>query len=311
MARKQFLRPSQMGTGRADDDTSAVLQLTSTTSGFLPPRMTSTQRDAISSPATGLTIYNTTTNTLQIYNGSAWGDSGDVDAGGNGLVVQTGTGTYTARTLTGPAAGITVSNGSGVSGNPTLALANDLAALEAMAGTGIVARTASETYAQRTLTAPAAGFTITDGNGVSGNPTFVLANDLAALEGLSTNGLVVRTGDGTATTRAITGTANEITVGNGDGVSGAPTLSLPAALTFTGKTITGGTYTGAALNGSLGATTPSTVAATTISASGQVTSTLAGGTMPLAVTSTTMCTNLNSELHDGYTAEEMLAFNYS
>jgi len=42
--------------------------------------------------------------------------------------------------------------------------------------------------------------------------------------------------------RTITGTANEITVTNGSGAAGNPTLSLPNALTFTGKTITGGTF---------------------------------------------------------------------
>jgi hypothetical protein len=51
---------------------SSVLDLESTTRGFLPPRMTSTQRDAIASPAAGLVIYNTTTNILNVYNGTMW-----------------------------------------------------------------------------------------------------------------------------------------------------------------------------------------------------------------------------------------------
>ena len=34
--------------------------------------MTTTQRDAITSPATGLVIYNTTANALNFYSGSAW-----------------------------------------------------------------------------------------------------------------------------------------------------------------------------------------------------------------------------------------------
>jgi hypothetical protein len=51
---------------------SAILDITSTTRGFLPPRMTSTQRDAIASPAAGLVIYNTTTNLLNVYNGTMW-----------------------------------------------------------------------------------------------------------------------------------------------------------------------------------------------------------------------------------------------
>jgi len=51
---------------------SAILDAASTTKGFLPPRMTTTQRDAITSPATGLVIYNTTTSQLNYYNGTAW-----------------------------------------------------------------------------------------------------------------------------------------------------------------------------------------------------------------------------------------------
>ena len=52
----------------------AVLEVSSTTQGFLPPRMTGTQRDAIESPASGLIIYNTTTNKAQCYNGTDWND---------------------------------------------------------------------------------------------------------------------------------------------------------------------------------------------------------------------------------------------
>ena len=71
----------------------------------------------------------------------------------------------------------------------------DLDALAALASTGFAARTASNTWAQRTLTAPAAGFTITNPAGVAGNPTFVLANDLAALEALAgTNTIYYRSG---------------------------------------------------------------------------------------------------------------------
>ena len=53
-------------------DASALLTLTSTAKGFLPPRMTSAERTAISTPATGLMLYNTTTNVVEVYNGSTW-----------------------------------------------------------------------------------------------------------------------------------------------------------------------------------------------------------------------------------------------
>ncbi len=62
---------------------------------------------------------------------------------------------------------------------------------------------------------------------------------LLATEG---NGMIAHAGSGAAEPRTITGTSNQITLANGDGVSGNPTISIPDAITFTGKTITGGTY---------------------------------------------------------------------
>ena len=53
---------------------SAQLEMVSTTQGFLPPRMTTTQKNAISSPAAGLVVYDSTTNKLCCYNGSTWND---------------------------------------------------------------------------------------------------------------------------------------------------------------------------------------------------------------------------------------------
>lgn len=58
--------------GTETDNAAALLNVTSTTKGFLPPRMTSTQRDAISSPPAGLMIYNTTTNKLNVRTASSW-----------------------------------------------------------------------------------------------------------------------------------------------------------------------------------------------------------------------------------------------
>ena len=124
----------------------------------------------------------------------------------------------------------------------------DLDCLAALSTSGIAARTGAGTCATRTVTAPAAGITVSNGNGVAGNPTLALANDLAALEGLSGTGFAVRTGTDAWAQRSISGTAAEIAVSNGDGVSGNPVLSLPSALTFTGKTVTGGTFASPQIN---------------------------------------------------------------
>jgi hypothetical protein len=53
---------------------SALLEVQSTTKGFLPPRMTTTQKNAIAAPASGLIVYDTTTNKLACYNGTTWND---------------------------------------------------------------------------------------------------------------------------------------------------------------------------------------------------------------------------------------------
>ena len=71
-----FLLPistfAQTGIGTTTPDPSAQLEVSSTTKGFLPPRMTTEQRDNISNPATGLIIYNTTTNILEYKIASGW-----------------------------------------------------------------------------------------------------------------------------------------------------------------------------------------------------------------------------------------------
>lgn len=51
---------------------SASLQVLGTTRGFLPPVLTTTQRNAISSPATGLMVFNSTDAAYNFYDGAAW-----------------------------------------------------------------------------------------------------------------------------------------------------------------------------------------------------------------------------------------------
>lgn len=51
---------------------SSILEVKSTTRGFLPPRMTTTQINAITTPAEGLQVYNTTINHMCIYQAGAW-----------------------------------------------------------------------------------------------------------------------------------------------------------------------------------------------------------------------------------------------
>ncbi len=63
---------STLGIGISVPDGTAILDITSITKGFLPPRMTTIQRDAITSPAEALTIHDLTSNTPNFFSGTDW-----------------------------------------------------------------------------------------------------------------------------------------------------------------------------------------------------------------------------------------------
>jgi hypothetical protein len=56
----------------ATPQSSAMLDVQSTEKGFLPPRMTTSDRNAITSPANGLVVYDTEEESLFLYNGTGW-----------------------------------------------------------------------------------------------------------------------------------------------------------------------------------------------------------------------------------------------
>lgn len=62
----------QIGVNNPTPDNSAIVDIRSREMGFLPPRMTEVERDAIANPAIGLIVFNLTDSTLDIYNGTCW-----------------------------------------------------------------------------------------------------------------------------------------------------------------------------------------------------------------------------------------------
>ena len=115
----------------------------------------------------------------------------------------------------------------------------------------------------RSLDVPAEGLAISDSDGISGNPTLALSNDLLAIESLTTTGIAARTTDDTWTTRSIDGTTDVIDVVNGDGIADNPTISISS--TYAGQssisvlgTIDTGTWNGDIVTAEFGGTGLST-----------------------------------------------------
>ena len=68
-----FDNGTSVGIGTVTPDASAILDLSATTKGFLPPRMTETERLAIASPTIGLMVYQTdSTDGVYVYKAAGW-----------------------------------------------------------------------------------------------------------------------------------------------------------------------------------------------------------------------------------------------
>jgi hypothetical protein len=138
----------------------------------------------VTNPVTNMIRWNSANSAWEKYNGATWDPLDteyDINISGTAGAVDYTDITSLPTTLAGY--GIT-------DGQP---LDADLTAVAGLGSTGLIARTGAGTMAVRTITAPASGISLTNGDGVSGNPTLALTNDLAAVEGLGTTGLVRRT----------------------------------------------------------------------------------------------------------------------
>jgi trimeric autotransporter adhesin len=94
------------------------------------------------------------------------------------------------------------------------------------AGIGLIAKDTSTSVIARTLTSGSSGISITNGNGQAGNPTIGLAGRIGDIEALATSGLLVMQAGTDVINRVLVGTASQITVVDGDGLAGNPTVSI-------------------------------------------------------------------------------------
>lgn len=181
-----------------------------------------------------------------------------------GMLSRTGAGTFTQRTIAGTTNQITVTNGDGVSGTPTISIPNNPTLPGTTTGTFSGNVTGNITGNASTATALASNPTNCiagqAANGVAANGAAegcidLDANyqqkdgELIAIAALAGTGFVAHSGPGTVEERTITGTTNEVAVTNGNGVSGNPQIGLASTIDLSGKTSTKPSKTSTSLPG--------------------------------------------------------------
>jgi hypothetical protein len=161
----------------------------------------------------------------------------------NGVTVQTTTAalagspvqTYTYLTVTqtpqlansryvGVTNGLTITDG-GAQGLFNISTTGALLSL-VNSGTGFQVKTSGTAITPRSIAVSGAGLSITNGSGVSGDPTITLSGAPLNLANLSANGLLTVTTAGGVGAVTLQGTASQITVTYGNAVGGSPTISL-------------------------------------------------------------------------------------
>jgi len=161
----------------------------------------------------------------------------------NGVTVQTTTGAiaaspsqpYTYLTVSqtpqlansryvGATNGLTITDG-GAQGLFNISTTGALLSL-VNSGTGFQVKTSSTAITGRSIAVTGVGLSISNGSGISGDPTISLAGQVLNLANYSGNGLMTITTGGTISTTFVQGTTSQIAVTDGNGVSGTPTIGI-------------------------------------------------------------------------------------
>ena len=161
---------SNIGVGTVTPDASAKIEVNSTTQGFLPPRMTTAQRNAIASPANGLVIFNITTNCLNFYIGSGWNETcGTAVSTAAVATLSCGTASITGSLNSGSLA-------SGVSASlPYTGGNGGTYAAQSIASSGVTGVTANIAAGTLTTGAGALVYTISGTPSASGTTSFAIS----------------------------------------------------------------------------------------------------------------------------------------
>jgi hypothetical protein len=128
--------------------------------------------------------------------------------------------------------GISIADG-GATSFFQLSLNGTALSLQNAAG-GIIVKDSASTVASRSIAVSGAGLSVSNADGTGGNPTLALSGLPATLANLSGSGMLALVSGSSINPRTITGTGNQITLTNGDGQAGNPTVSIADNAIFPG-----------------------------------------------------------------------------
>jgi hypothetical protein len=199
-----------------------------------------------------------------------------INALSNGILVKSGS-TVISRSVDVSGSGLAISNGSGVSGNPTISLINNLLTLASATGSGLVAINGSSSLSILTINGTSDQISVTNGNGVSGSPIIGIANNPVFPGSAS---ITVPAGSTASRPAGVNGmirynTSTAVFEGYANNVWGAITTGSGVTSILTGTGLTGGpiTSTGTISIADTGVTAGSyTSANITVNGQGQITS---------------------------------------
>jgi len=169
-------------------DPDAALDVYSTSKLIFPPRMTTTQRNAISTAGVndGGWLYNTTTGKHTFRQGSAWVElTTGGGSGGYNTIQEEGTDLATESKLNFVGSTATAADDAGNS-RTNVTFDSDVDAVASNSTNGMYARTGAGTLAARTITGTTNRVVVTNGDGVAGDPTLDIGTDVATLTGSQT-----------------------------------------------------------------------------------------------------------------------------
>ena len=225
---------------------------------------------------------------------------------GTGLQVKTDSTTLTGRTIAAGTAGLSVANGNGISGNPTVSLTGQVLGLANASGNGLLTLN-NGNFTISEIVGTANSITVTNGTGLSGNPTIAIASNptlpgtagvalpsgTTAQRAAASNGTLRYNSDTGLLEAYLSGVWTSLSAGSGvtsvatgTGLNGGPITST-GTISLANTAVTAGSYTSANITvnaqGQITAASSNTAGGATLTISTGLSGTSYNGSAPVTI----------------------------